>query len=147
MINSIKYFEEKCINKFEKLENEFMKNPTKLAEYVYGLTEELHKLGLEMIKESLETMDQMLQKSPIRRKSWVVESHSTKQLTTSLGDVVFRKTLFTNKETGKMEYLLERILEIEPHERLTEEAQARLLEEAVQTSYRRGGEEAGLRQG
>ena len=37
-----------------------MTNPTKLAEYVYGLTDELHKLGLEMIKESLETMDQML---------------------------------------------------------------------------------------
>lgn len=147
MINSIRYFEEKCINKFEKLENEFMKNPTKLAEYVYGLTEELHKLGIEMIKESLETMDQMLQKSPIRRKSWVVESHSTKQLTTSLGDVVFHKTLFTNKETGKMEYLLDRILEIEPHERLTEDAQARLLEEAVQTSYRRGGEEASLMSG
>ena len=53
MINSIKYFEEKCINRFEKLEDDFMKNPTKLAEYVYGLTDELHKLGLEMIKESL----------------------------------------------------------------------------------------------
>lgn len=60
MINSIKYFEEECINRFEKLEDEFMTNPTKLAEYVYGLTDELHKLGLEMIKESLETMDQML---------------------------------------------------------------------------------------
>ena len=81
MINSIKYFEEKCINRFEKLEDDFMKNPTKLAEYVYGLTDELHKLGLEMIKESLESMDMMLQKSPIRLKHWVVEAHSSKQLT------------------------------------------------------------------
>lgn len=147
MVNSIKYFEEECINRFEKLEDEFMKNPTKLAEYVYGLTEELHKLGLEMIKESLEAMDQMLQKSPIRKKGWVVESHSSKQLITSLGDVVFRKTLFTSKDTGKSEYLLDRILGIEPNERLTEDAEARLLEEAVQTSYRRGGEEASLMSG
>ena len=144
MINSIKYFEEKCINRFEKLEDDFMKNPTKLAEYVYGLTDELHKLGLEMIKESLESMDMMLQKSPIRLKHWVVEAHSSKQLTTSLGDVVFHKTLFTNKETGKSEYLLDRILGIDPNERLTEDAEARLLEEAVQTSYRRGGEEVSL---
>lgn len=147
MVNSIKYFEEKCINRFEKLEDEFMKNPTRLAEYVYGLTDELHKLGLEMIKESLEAMDQMLQKSPIRLKNWVVESHSSKQLTTSLGDVVFSKTLFTSKETGKSEYLLDRILGIQPNERLTEDAEARLLEEAVQTSYRRGGEEASLMSG
>ena len=39
MTNSIKYFEEKCISKFEQLEDDFMKEPTKLAEYVFGLTE------------------------------------------------------------------------------------------------------------
>ena len=144
MVNSIKYFEEECINRFEKLENEFIKNPTKLAEYIYGLTDELHKLGLEMIRESLETMDQMLQKSQIRKKNWVVEAHSNKQLTTSLGDVTFSKTLFTNKETGKSEYLLDRILGIDPNERLTEDAEAKLLEEAVQTSYRRGGNNVSL---
>lgn len=43
MINSIKYFEEECISYFEKLEDNFMKEPLKLAEYVVGLTEELHQ--------------------------------------------------------------------------------------------------------
>jgi hypothetical protein len=144
MINSIKYFEEECISKFEKLEDDFMKQPGQLAEYVFGLTEELHKLGLRMIKESLESMDTMLCESPIRLKKWVVEAHSDKQLTTSLGDVRFRKTLFTNKGTGCSEYLLDRILGLAPNERLTEDAEAKLLEEAVQTSYRRGGEECSL---
>lgn len=144
MLNSIKYFEEECISRFEKLEDEFMKEPTKLAEYVYGLTDELHRLGLEMIRESLEAMDMMLQKSPVRLKHWVVEAHNSKQLTTSLGDVVFSKTLFTSKETGKSEYLLDRILDIGPNERITEDAQAKMLEEAVQTSYRRGGEKVSL---
>lgn len=144
MLNSIKYFEEECISRFEKLEDEFMKNPSRLAEYVYGLTDELHKLGSEMIKESLGSMDMMLQKSPMRLKHWVVEAHSRKQLTTSLGDVVFSKTLFTSKETGKSEYLLDRILGIGPNERITEDAEAKMLEEAVKTSYRRGGEEASL---
>lgn len=144
MVNSIRYFEEKCISKFEKLEDEFMKDPKKIAEYVYGITDELHKLGLEMIKESLESMDKMLQKSPMRLKHWVVEAHNDKQLTTSLGDVVFNKTLFTNKESGKSEYLIDRILGIDPNERITEDAEANLLEEAVQTSYRRGGEEVSL---
>ena len=63
MYNSIKYFEEKCIKKFEKLEDEFLKEPEKLAEYVLGLTEELHNLGLKMIQESLEEMNRMLRKS------------------------------------------------------------------------------------
>lgn len=45
MINSIKYFEEKCINRFEELENKFIREPQKMAEYVIGLTEELHNVG------------------------------------------------------------------------------------------------------
>lgn len=144
MINSIRYFEEECIKRFEKLEDNFMKEPLKMAEYVNGLTGELNNLGLRMIQESLESMDIMLQKSQIRLKHWVVESHELKQLITSLGTVSFHKTLFTNKETGKSEYLLDRILGLERNERITEDAEAKMLEEAVQTSYRRGGEETSL---
>ena len=124
MYNSIKYFEEECIKRFEKLEDDFIKNPKKLAEYVLGLTEELHNLGLKMIQESLEEMNQMLRKSPKRLQHWVVESHDTKQLITSLGAVTFEKTLFTNKETGESEYLLDRIMGLEKHERITEDALA-----------------------
>ena len=144
MINSIKYFEEECINRFEKLENDFMREPQKLAEYVLGLTNELHNLGLKMIQESLEEMNEMLRKSQKRVQHWVVESHEKKQLITSLGTVTFKKTLFKNKESGKCEYLLDRIIGLEKHERITEDALARMLKEAVQTSYRRGGEETSL---
>ncbi|MDD4434442.1 MAG: ISLre2 family transposase [Parabacteroides sp.] len=147
MYNSIKYFEEECINRFEKLEDDFMKEPQKLAEYVLGLTEELHNLGLRMIQESLEEMNGMLRKSKKRLQHWVVESHETKQLITSLGTVTFEKTLFTNKETGESEYLLDRIMGLEKHERISDDALARMLKEAVQTSYRRGGEETSLTTG
>lgn len=144
MYNSIKYFEEDCIKRFEKLEDDFMKEPGKLAEYVLGLTEELHNLGLRMIQESLEEMNRMLRKSHKRLQHWIVESHETKQLMTSLGTVTFEKTLFTNKETGESEYLLDRIMGLEKHERISEDALARMLKEAVHTSYRRGGEETSL---
>lgn len=46
-----------------------------------------------------------------------------------------------NKESGEYEYLLDRILGLGMHERITEDAVAKMLSEAVQTSYRRGGEE------
>ena len=138
MINSIRYFEEECINRFEKLEDDFMKEPQKLAEYVLGLTEELQNLGLRIIQESLEEMNTMLRKSKKRLQHWVVESNETKQLITSLGTVTFKKTLFTNRETGESEYLLDRIMGFEKHERISEDAFAKMLKEAVQTSYRRG---------
>lgn len=144
MINSIKYFEEECISRFEKLENQFLKHPEQMAEYVLGLTAQLHQLGLKIIQESLEMMNRMLLESPIRRRDWVVEVHIRKQLITSLGAVAFKKTLFTNKHTGESAYLIDRFLGLDKHERMTEDAEALLLQEAVQTSYRRGGESCSL---
>ena len=50
----------------------------------------------------------------------------------------YQKTLFKNKETGACEYLLDRIMGLESHVRMTEDAEAKMLEEAVDSSYRKG---------
>ena len=92
----------------------------------------------------MEEMNEMLRKSQKRKQHWVVESHENKQLITPLGTVTYKKTLFKNRETGKCEYLLDRIIGLEKHERISEDALARMLKEAVQSSYRRGGEETSL---
>lgn len=144
MVKSIKHFAEESIKNFEKLEDIFFQNPEQIAEYVIGITEELHKVGLLMIKESLETMNQMLKESGKRQVSWVVEKDNEKELITSLGTVTFTKTLFTHKQTGEMKYLLDELIGLKKHERMTDDASAKLLKEAVQTSYRRGGEECSL---
>ena len=89
MINSIRYFEENSIKRFEELENEFMKNPTCMAEYVMGIAEEGNRFLLRMIQETLESMNQMIIESPLRKRHWNIECHSEKQLTTSVGDVTF----------------------------------------------------------
>ena len=140
MINSIKHFEEKSINIFENLEKNFFENPTDFFTFVNGITKELYQLGRMILQESLEEMNQMLIDSGVRKQSWIIEKHSNKQLITSLGTISFRKTLFTNRQTGESSYLLDQVLGLAPHERMTEDAEVRMLEEAVQTSYRRGGE-------
>ena len=113
-----------------------------IASFTTGITEELHRIGQLLIQETLEEMDQMICGSGKRKQNWVVERHEKKHLLTVLGDVYFKKTYFTNKETGITECLLDRILGLDRNERIAEDAEARILEEAVQTSYRRGGEDA-----
>lgn len=71
MLNSILYFEEHCIKNFEKLEDDFLKNPKNFAEYVYGLTDTLCKLEIKMLWDSLETIDRILCESSLRRRSWI----------------------------------------------------------------------------
>ncbi len=121
-----------------------MKDPKDMASFVYGIRDEVIALGLDLIKETLEDCNQMLRDSAKRKQSWEVVRTDEKKLTTCLGTVCFEKTLFRNKQTRESAYLLDRILGIESHERLTEDAEAKLLEEAVQTSYRKAGEETSL---
>ena len=142
MIKSIQHFEEVSTGIFEKLIGEFMCNPMDIASFTTGITEELHRIGQLLIQETLEEMDQMICGSGKRKQNWVVERHEKKHLLTILGDVYFKKTYFTNKETGITECLLDRILGLDRNERIAEDAEARILEEAVQTSYRRGCEDA-----
>ena len=142
MIQSIQHFNEVSTGVFEKVIGEFFRNPTDFASFTQGITDELHRIGRLLIRETLEEMDRMLRESGKRKQDWVIERRSTKQLITSLGTIDFRKTFYTNKQSGQTQCLLDRVLGLEKHERITEDAQARILEEAVQTSYRRGGEEA-----
>ena len=108
------------------------------------LTEELHKTGIRMIEETLSYLDEMINESEARKLSWVVDRHETKQLITSLGSVNYSKSLFKNKKSGKRSYIIDLVMGMDPHERMTEDAEARMLQEAVQTSYRRGGEETSV---
>ena len=144
MFKSIQQFEESGIKKLEEIIENFMKDPKDMASFVYGVRDEVIALGLDIIKETLEDCNQMLRDSGKRKQSWEVVRTDRKTLTTCLGTVCFEKTLFRNKQTRESAYLLDRILGIESHERLTEDAQAKLLEEAAQISYRKAGEETSL---
>ena len=91
-------------------------------------------------------MDMAIKNSVKRKMNWHVEKKDCeKDLITTLGTVSFMKTLYVSKEKnedGKFEmcYLLDKVMGFEENQRLTEDAMVKVYEEAVQTSYRRGGE-------
>lgn len=63
---------------------------------------------------------------------------------TSLGEVTYKKTYFHNPQTGERCYLLDRLMGLGAGERLTEDAVARIYEEAAESSYRKGGMNASI---
>ena len=140
MINSIQQFQKNGIGKIEKVTSKFYENPSNIAEYVKGITENMVELGLSLIKEGFEDIDEYIRKNSHRRKNWVIVRKDEVQLLTSLGTVRHKKTLFKNKTDGHSEYLLDKLMELGAHERISEDALAKLLEEATQTSYTKGGD-------
>jgi len=144
MIKSIQQFEEVGVKKLEKLLKTFVQEPQKHAEFIYGMTDHVIQLGLDLIAETFESMDDELRESGFRKRNWVISRRDKTSLITSLGTVTYHKTLFKNKKTGVCAYLLDKVMGLESHARMTEDAQAQMLEEAVDSSYRKGGIRASL---
>ena len=144
MNNSVKYFNEVCIKKFLDFSADFADNPKDLASYVKNITDQLAKLGVMIIKETLEEFDSIIKNSSERKAKWYVDKTVEKNIITSLGSVDYNKTLYKDKKSGEYIYLLDEIMGISPHTRISEDAVERVLTEAVQTSYRRGGENVSL---
>ena len=96
MSTSIQYFGEICIKRFMELEENLFKDPSCFTDYISGIQETVNNLGIKVIEETLELMDEMICKSPKRKKHWHVEAHDQKDLLTPLGKVTFSKTLYTH---------------------------------------------------
>lgn len=144
MINSIQHFQQNGVKRLLKIFEEYGKDLTKMAEMVYGVTKEVTNLGCSMIAEEWESYDEILRKRKDLRKGWYIVRRDETTITTSLGDVTYSRTLFKNTKTGNSCYLLDKLLEIEPHTRMSEDAIARMLEEAVDSNYRKGGAKASI---
>ncbi len=134
-----------CIEEFEKHRNEFYAHPDQLAEFIEGLKVNALRMAIRYATAALEDCDQMYRDSPTRRaRGWEIVRRDGKCLITSIGEVRFKKTLFLNKNTGERCYLIDRTLGLEKGQRMTEDAVAEVLKEAVESSYRKGGEHAGI---
>ena len=144
MFNSIQQFQTEGVKNLSGVMEEYAADLTKIAEMVRGVTGGVVELGLSMIAEEWESYDELLRERKSLREGWYIERRDETSLLTSLGNVVYHKTLFKNKETGEYAYLLDRLMGIGKHERMTEDAEAQILKEAVQSSYRKGGENAAL---
>ncbi len=144
MIKSIQQFQTNGIAKLEKIFEEYASDPTKIAEMVHGVTDSVVNLGLSLIAEEWEWYDQVLRDRKDMRPGWQIIRRDRVSKLTSLGEVVYEKTYFKNVKTGERCYLLDRLLGMAPKERLTEDAVARLLDEAADSSYRKGGLNASI---
>ena len=140
----IQYFAENCIKNFYEAQSEFYKCPENFAEFEMATKSIVLDLGKEFIRMVLEDIDHQFVTSKRRKEKWYIETRDQKQLITTLGTVTYTKTLFTSKEEktedGKelMCYLLDKAVGFTENQHISEGAMAKVYEEAVQTSYRKG---------
>lgn len=143
MYNSIQYFVKYGIPQLEENQKNFMENPSLLGECVVRVKQILLELGCQIVSEMVEECNTMLEDSVKRRIHWQIKDRCEKHLLTSLGTISFTHTRFEHKTTGETAYLLDRIVGLPPHVRLSEDARISLLEDAAQSSYEKAGRLSG----
>lgn len=123
--------------------------PENLAAFILDIRKETDEIARRIVQQILQEMNDLIKQMPERKEKWTVERKGdAKRLTTSVGDIIFQKTLYESKtelnEKGKPLtcYLVDKVLGLSPNQTMTEDVMVNILEEVVQTSYRRGGEAA-----
>ncbi|WP_243120216.1 UPF0236 family transposase-like protein [Caloramator sp. E03] len=142
MYNSIQQFNEFGVKKIEKEIKNFISERKDFADLVLGLREELFELGKNILTEVLEDMDEYIRNSEHRKKSWEIVRKDKTSLLTSFGMIRYNRTYFKSKKDGKRHYLVDEIVGIGPHDRISSDVVINAIEEAIKSSYRKAGEKA-----
>jgi len=142
MYNSIQHFNEFGTRKIEETIKNFISEKKDVADLVLGLQESLFELGRNIVTEVLEDMDEYLRNCEIRKKDWEVVRKDDTGLLTSFGSIKYSRTYFKPKKEGKRQYLVDEIVGINPHDRVSADVVINALDEAIDSSYRKAGEEA-----
>ena len=103
MITSIQHFCENGVKNLIDIFKTYTDDMTKIAEMVYGVTNEVTRLGCSMIAEEWESYDELLRERKDLRQGWYIVRRDETSLLTSLGEVVYHKTLFKNYDLDAVE--------------------------------------------
>lgn len=144
MYNSIIQFIEKDTKIIEELMTQHLLSGNMLR-FEEGLMDTIMEFGRKLYQEVLESVEKTIRDSAFRRQNYYVEHKEDRRtLLTRLGNIEIKRAYYTPKPGGKGVYLLDKYVGIESNDKVSQAALTSALREAVETSYRKGGEEACL---
>lgn len=117
-----------------------LKERKNISDFIINLKKTLDKVGTDLTSGVLEEIDQRVKESINRKQDWVVKSKdNVKSLGTIFGEVKYKRTYYQNKRTDEYRYLSDELLGIEAHDKMDTSLKAKLIEEAIDSPYRKSG--------
>ena len=134
MKNIIAYSLKKLDRNFEKADELFLSSGMKDMElYKKQLAGAERKAAAEHGQPCMWTWN--VYEDISRAENYIIQRHDERWLRTTVGPACFNYTLFQSRKDGTCYYLLDKWMELDAHERLSSRAEAKVLAEAVRTSY------------
>lgn len=127
------------------LMSEFLKNSIiegGLSNFTDDLNDKLMKLGYDLTKFALEYAEEIIFNLKERKKEFESLEKDNRKIITIFGEIDFKRRYYLDKEKNERVYLLDEYFKIAPKERLLENVETRLIEEAIETNYEKAGKVA-----
>ena len=138
MENILHDFNENVIN----LVAEFLKNSIMeggLSNFTDNLNDKLMQLGYDLTKFVLGYAEEIIFNLKERKKEFESLEIDDRKIISIFGEIDFKRRYYINKTTNERVYLLDEYFKIAPKERLLENVETNLIEEAIETNYERAG--------
>lgn len=138
MENILHDFNENVIN----LIANFLKNSITeggLSNFTDNLNDRLMKLGYDLTKFVLEYAEDIIFHLKERKKEFESLEIDDRKIISIFGEIDFKRRYYINKLTNERIYLLDEYFKIAPKERLLENVETKLIEEAIETNYEKAG--------
>ncbi len=112
-----------------------------ISEFILKTKKMLDEVGVAITEKVLETVDILVKKDCARKRDWKIkETKSKKSLATIFGEVTYKRTYYVHKITGEYKYLSDEAVGIEANDRMDILLESMLIEEAIETPYRKSSE-------
>lgn len=144
MHNSIQQFMDQGIQNIEKIVKSFMSDEKMdIGELVLELNKPLQELQRDIIRETIEEIDEVYRTSSYRKDRYVIErSNEENSFTSTCGVITYKRTYFKNKKTDEFIHLADKACGITKKMRKSDDVVAKGLEHVIDSSYRISGENA-----
>jgi len=117
---------------------ELVNNKENLSDFIIKTQKTLNKVGVTLVQDLLESLDESILSSNERKKSWYIEKRDQeKNISTVFGVVNYKRTYYKKKEEKEYAYLSDEALGIKPHERMDISLKAEIVKRAENLSYQK----------
>ena len=141
MENILHDFNEKVIN----LVTNYLKNSISdggLSNFTDDLVKEFAELGTKVASFLVNYAEETIFKLKERKEQFESLEKDNRAIITIFGEINFKRRYYQDKETGERIYLLDQFLQLEPNQRMLTNVRERLIKEAIESSYKKAGENA-----
>ena len=111
-----------------------------ISKFILNTSKSLDEIGVKIVKEALEMLDETIRDSSNRKEEYYIQRRNDKKtLITKFGEVNYQRTYYKNKKDGSYDYLSDRMVGINPYERMDLSYEAELIKESMDNSYHKTG--------